>query len=267
MTTWNLKWFPGGMNQTDKSAMQEHIGLVADTLRDLDPDILLVQEVKSQESLDMLAEEMGTGLKVIAVSRFPASYSEDPDGIDDQQVGILAKMPAVATATREFERDGLVDAPRGFVFAAFETEGELLGVYSVHLKSNRGEAAVNFRKRESSARAIVGHAEGVAIGSEDNWRVPDALIIGGDFNTEVPGDVEVRAAEKTMQQLALYGFENAYGDLPLEKRITIPASGRYPATTFDHILYRGIEKAGSVRIQEVEWERSDHYPVTVAFEL
>ena len=270
ITTWNLKWFPGGKDNQSEEKAEQHIAAVAKVLKSIDPDILLLQEVKGMESVSALADKLDTGLKVITVSRFPASFSGDADGIDDQQVAILAKKDAVATYRREFERDGRTDPPRGFIFAAFEVDDKYLGVYSVHLKSNLGKAEDNFRKRESSARTIIDHAEGVQVKDPQDgrrWIDFEGLIIGGDFNTEIPGDVENRKDELTMKQIELYGFINAFGDRPLNDRITHPKDGNFPATTFDHIFYRGIEQLGEADITEVKKTVSDHYPVTVIFDV
>ncbi len=274
VTTWNLKWFPGGMGQTSEDAKASHIDAVAKVLKKIDPDILLLQEVLNKDSVEKLAAKAGTGLKVITVSRFDASHPRDPDGIDDQQVAILAKENALFTYRREFERDGRVDPPRGLVFAAFEIDDKYLGVYSVHLKSNKTSENQtpkdNFRKRESSARTIIDHAEGAYLQNPADRRKKlsfDKLIIAGDFNTEIPGDKPERAAERTMQQIQLYGFENAFGSRPLADRITHPASGRYSATTFDHVLFRGVRQIGEAKIDKVDKSVSDHYPVTVKFDI
>jgi len=49
-TTWNLEWFPNGSAKEKPAAQQEQrIKEAADVLRPIDPDIILLQEVRDYD--------------------------------------------------------------------------------------------------------------------------------------------------------------------------------------------------------------------------
>jgi endonuclease/exonuclease/phosphatase family metal-dependent hydrolase len=134
-------------------------------------------------------------------------------------------------------------------------------VYSVHLKSNRGEPATNIAKREEAARqllAYVSEMERVYSGSGKA-----VTIIGGDFNTD-PTDARF-ASERTFAMFRK-NFAWSWENIPLSDRVTNPATGRYPDACFDGFLVRGTAKLSCklIPIQGV----SDHFPVvlTIAIE-
>ena len=50
ITTWNLEWFPNGSpHETTPEIQAQRIEAAADVLKKLDPDILLLQRMKSDE--------------------------------------------------------------------------------------------------------------------------------------------------------------------------------------------------------------------------
>jgi hypothetical protein len=50
VTTWNLEWFPNGSPQESTPEKQaQRIEAVADVLKKLDPDILLLQEMRDYD--------------------------------------------------------------------------------------------------------------------------------------------------------------------------------------------------------------------------
>jgi hypothetical protein len=58
----------------------------------------------------------------------------------------------------EWKAGGAITPPRGFAFAAYElAPKQLLLVYALHLKSNRGELVENVAIREESMRQLLAH--------------------------------------------------------------------------------------------------------------
>jgi len=228
-------------------------------LREIDPDVMLLQEVRDEESASRLLEAIAPNRYQIAVfSRF-----RDNLGVGWQQLVIAAKFPAKAAYARSWQTVGLVDPPRGFAFAVFEVENRTFAVYAVHLKSNlaQGDAfrtvQLNILKRELAAQQVLEHIGSVP--TETGIR-PEIVVVGGDFNTS-PDDLRF-ASEKTLPAFDQAGFLNPILRLPAEQRVTIPAEGRYPPATFDYILTRGVVSAKTtIRKSSV----SDHWPVTVVF--
>ena len=196
ITTWNLKWFPSGIaNRRDPAVESARIIAAASVLKGIDPDVVLLQEVRDEESATRLFDTIAPRLYQIAiVSRF-----SDNAGLGWQQVVIAAKRTATMAYARSWKTVGLVDPPRGFAFAVFTVGSQTLAVYSVHLKSNltRGDAfretELDILKRELAAMQLVEHMENLPT---ETGRQPDIVVVGGDFNTN-PDDLRF-VSEKTL---------------------------------------------------------------------
>jgi endonuclease/exonuclease/phosphatase family metal-dependent hydrolase len=264
-TTWNLEWFPNGSAKETPAAQQEQrIKEAADVLRPIDPDIILLQEVRDYDVCARLGEAIAPGVYHVAIcSAFKEPFQR---GLGKQQVAILSKYQAQAAWAEPWKSMNGVDPPRGFAFAWFKIGNEDLGVYSVHLKSNlitRGdkeaETAKNIRKREVAVAQLLTHIRDV-IGAT----IPTikGIVIGGDFNTN--HDQAMFAAERTLDSLSDAGYRNGFEGLALSERVTHPGSHGFPDATFDFIFAKGLTVlAPSVP----RTNASDHWPVTRSFAL
>ena len=57
ITTWNLEWFPNGSaHEATPEKQAQRIQAAADVLKQLNPDILLLQEVRDYDACNRLAE-------------------------------------------------------------------------------------------------------------------------------------------------------------------------------------------------------------------
>jgi endonuclease/exonuclease/phosphatase family metal-dependent hydrolase len=241
-TTWNLEWFPNGSAKEAPAAQQEQrIKEAADVLRPINPDILLLQEVRDYDACARLGEAIAPGVYHVTIcSAFKEPFQR---GLGKQQVAILSKYQAQAAWAEPWKSMNGVDPPRGFAFAWFKIGNENMGVYSVHLKSNlitRGdkeaETAKNIQKREVAVTQLVAHVHGVI---ETTMLAIKGIVIGGDFNTN--HDQEMFAAEKTLDSLIGAGYQNGFEALPLERRVTHPANNGFPDATFDYVFTRDLK--------------------------
>src|SRR5262249_29111344 len=135
-----------------------------------------------------------------------------------------------------WKHGGVIVPPRGFAFAAYQlSPNQVLLVYGLHLKSNRGEVHEDVRIREESIRQLLSHMNAM----KEIYGKKDALtwIVGGDFNT-TPDEPRF-GREKTIPLLRSAGFSWAWQGIPASSRITMPGDLRYPAAAFDQIFYRG----------------------------
>jgi endonuclease/exonuclease/phosphatase family metal-dependent hydrolase len=261
ITTWNLKWFPSGVaNRKDPTVETVRIAQEAAVLRDIDPDIVLLQEVRDEDSAERLFEAIAPQRYQLAiVSRFNEGAT-----VGWQQLVIAAKFPAKAAFARRWKTSGLVDPPRGFAYAVFQMGRQTVAVCSVHLKSNltRGDTfrqtQLNILKRELAAQQLVEQLRGLAA---DTVIQPEVIVVGGDFNTS-PDDLRF-ASEKTLRIFSDAGFVNPIMTLLPDRRITIPGDGHYPPATFDHILVRQTKVPKAIVTPSPV---SDHWPVTITLE-
>jgi hypothetical protein len=166
-TTWNLQWFPNGSaHEASAEQQNQRVKEAADVLRPINPDIVLLQEVRDYDACARLGEAIAPGIyHVVICSAFREPFHS---GLGRQQVAILSKYQAQAAWSEPWESVNGVDPPRGFAFAWFKIGSEDVGVYSVHLKSNlinRGDKEVetekNIRKREVAITQLVTHVHDV----------------------------------------------------------------------------------------------------------
>jgi endonuclease/exonuclease/phosphatase family metal-dependent hydrolase len=253
ITTWNLQWFPNGSaREAPQEKQAERIKAVADVLKRLNPDILLLQEVQDYDACNRLAEAIQRGRYTVAIcSAFKGGK---------QQEAILAKIPAQAAWSESWQSMEGIDPPRGFAFAWFKIGNANIGVYSVHLKSNRvhgdpvAETAKNIRKREIAIDQLMTHIRDF-IGA----KIPaiNRFIIGGDFNTN--HDQAMFAAEKTLDILGAGALLNVFEKIPLEQRLTHPGTHGFPDATFDYFFGKNVVMGKPLITQT---NASDHLPVT-----
>lgn len=259
LLTWNLRWFPGGTQNASPQRAKDHLLQTQEILQKLQPapDIICLQEIASWDATETLVQVL-SDYQVYTVSRFPALPNQKTPG--PQQLAIAGRFAPNASWSEEFKRTPAFP-PRGFSFAAIEHPHALLFVYSVHLKSNLGDANKNEKKREDAAKQILRHIRDMHR-TYSNHRKPIVTIVAGDFNTD-PQEARF-SSEKTyaiFQKELIWPWKNT----PLSQRITLPKTRRFPAASFDGFFIHGahIENIQSHPVSSI----SDHYPVTLTLLL
>jgi exonuclease III len=124
ITTWNLEWFPNGSaGEATPEKQAQRIQAAADVLKKLNPDILLLQEVRDYDTCARLGEAIQPGAHIVGIcSAFKGGK---------QQEAIVAKVPAQAAWSESWKSMEGIDPPRGFVFAWFKIGNADIGVYSL----------------------------------------------------------------------------------------------------------------------------------------
>jgi len=259
VVAWNIEWFPGRSPRANQTEEREHRAAIEAFLPTLNADILLLQEIRDREAAEFLAKAAGLELHV-------ASNLTRPDTDISQQLVIASRLPAIAGFAEVFT--DIYEEPdtvpyRGFAFAALENpKGGTLLVYSVHLKSNRGDASYNIPTREESARQVLKHVNEMKEQFKD--RGPLAVIVGGDFNVLL--NQEAMAHEKTLEIFKEAGFHWGWEGVPFEQRATWPGRGPYGAASFDHMFTWGLPEY-TLRMKTLPSNRlSDHLPIILDME-
>jgi exonuclease III len=68
ITTWNLEWFPNGSaHDATQEKQAQRIEAAADVLRPINPDIILLQEVRDYEACARLGEAIAPGMYHVAI--------------------------------------------------------------------------------------------------------------------------------------------------------------------------------------------------------
>src|SRR5207247_9517121 len=95
ITTWNLEWFPNGSAKEAPAEQQnQRIKEAADVLRPVDPDIVLLREVRDYDACARLGEASAPGLYHVVIC--PAFKQPFQSGMRKLQVEILTTTQAQA---------------------------------------------------------------------------------------------------------------------------------------------------------------------------
>jgi len=255
---WNIQWFPGrGPNPTSGQEARQ-IASVHRDLTKVDTDLIGMEEVRDFANAGVAIQPL-RDFKVDVCASFPSR----PDQNIAQQVAITSRLQPMSAWSEFWKTGSRVLPPRGFAFAAYEVAPkQLLLVYALHLKSNRGIARENIAMREESIVQLTAHMRAMKEIYEKLGNL--AWVVGGDFNTS-PDNPKL-ADEKTMPQLRGEGFKWIWENVPFKKRYTRFPDRRYPPTCDDHIFYRGLTlKEASVI--NTSLQSSDHRAIEAKFAL
>ncbi|MEY2528523.1 MAG: Endonuclease/Exonuclease/phosphatase family [Verrucomicrobiota bacterium] len=253
-----MQWFPGRRPNASRWEEDRQIRSLHRDIAQVDSDLVAFEEVRNFEQAAVAVKPL-PGFKVDVCSNFPAREGQ----VETQQVAITSRLQPLAAWAESWKPRSAITPPRGFAFAAYEiAPRQILLVYALHLKSNRGEIHEDMRIREESMNQLLAHTKAMKAAYEKLGSL--TWIIGGDFNT-APDDPRF-TREKTVPALLAQDFRWAWDGVPFRSRITVPADERYPAASFDQVFYRGgaLTKAWLVGTSP---QSSDHRAVSVMLSL
>jgi endonuclease/exonuclease/phosphatase family metal-dependent hydrolase len=257
-TFWNVQWFPGRRPNASRAEENRQIRAVHEDLSRVDSDIIALEEVRDFEHAASAVKSLN-GFKVDVCSNFTPREGQN----EAQQVAITSRLQPLSAWSELWKPSGAIVPPRGFAFAAYQlAPRQLLLVYALHLKSNRGEIHEDIRIREESIQRLLSHMK--AMNNAYNKLGALTWIVGGDFNT-APDDARF-ASEKTVPLLRAEGFRWSWEAIPFSSRITVPADLRYPAASFDQIFYRGATLL-KAWVANTSPQSSDHRAVNAVLKL
>jgi len=258
VTFWNVQWFPGRRPNASRAEENRQIKAVHADLAQLNSDIIAFEEVRDYDHAALAVKPLA-GFKVDVCSNFPPREGQN----EAQQVAITSRLQPLSAWSELWKPSGAIVPPRGFSFAAYElAPRQLLLVYALHLKSNRGEIHEDIRIREESMQQLIAHMKAMNTAYSKLGTV--SWIVGGDFNT-APDEPRF-ASEKTIPHLRAESFRWCWESVPFNSRITVPADLRYPAASFDQIFYRGATLV-KAWVGNSSTQSSDHRAVNAVLQL
>ncbi|MEY2525301.1 MAG: Endonuclease/Exonuclease/phosphatase family [Verrucomicrobiota bacterium] len=255
---WNIQWFPGRRPNASKREEIRQINAVRGDIAQLDADIIGLEEVRDFKRAGVAVATL-PGFKVDVCANFLPREGQT----EAQQVAIASRLQPLSAWAEEWKSAGAMTPPRGFAFAAYQiAPRQLLLVYSVHLKSNRGDTRENIPIRQESIRQLRSHMN--AMESAYGRLGTITWIVGGDFNSSL--DDKRFAGETTLRALIDNGFAWSWQNIPLASRTTLPPDRDFPAACFDHIFYRGatLRKAW---VANTTAQASDHRAIAATLDL
>ena len=256
VTFWNVQWFPGRRPNASRAEENRQIRAVHADVAQLNSDIIALEEVRDWEHASLAVKPLA-GFKVDVCSNFPPREGQN----EAQQVAITTRLQPISAWSELWKPSGAIVPPRGFAFAAYElAPRQLVLVYALHLKSNRGEIHEDIRIREESMQQLIAHMK--AMNSVYGKLGSLTWIVGGDFNT-APDEPRF-ASEKTVSSLRGEAFRWCWEGTPFNSRITVPGDLRYPAACFDQIFVRGATQL-KAWVTNTSPQSSDHRAVSAVF--
>ena len=257
---------------------RSEIAAIAKAIAKANADVVVFQELENEHLLQGMVDTFlaGKGYDYIACQR-----TNSGRGIN---LGVISRLPIKRLTSHRFKTLTHPDAPdqtwrfaRDAMQITLDIGDTALHVFNVHLKSNSTRPGDKNSKlwRTAEAAGLKGLIREMV--KQD----PDALIIAmGDFNSNIetrpeqprpwPATAYLRKPEDDGLQL-LNDAHDAIKDY--NKRVTIPAAGRYPAAVFDYIyaspkLHTMLVKGSSKVInQSTLTSGSDHYPVYATYDI
>lgn len=233
VVTWNLEWFPGKRPTASTKEADAHMKDARAALLKMNPDVFIGVEVRDWAAFEELVSEI-PGLTTHVVSSF---VDPETGEIRPQQVGIASKLICRAASWEPWKAN-VPNISRGFSYTALEeTNGNLLMVDGVHLKSNRGDPADVATMRNDQAKQLI--AQRAVVEKAFVGKKIAGWIATGDFNTNHDGQFPFC---KVVEQFTAAGFRNTWADTPLKKRLTwnSPPDSEFKSTTFDYFFTLGL---------------------------
>ncbi len=254
---WNIQWFPGRRPNAARREENRQINSVHRDMLQLNADIIGMEEVRDFARAGVAVAPL-TGFKVDVCANFPPRESQ----VEAQQVAIASRLQPLSAWAEEWKPAGAMTPPRGFAFAAYElAPRQVVLIYDVHLKSNRGDIQENIPLRQESIRQLRAHMSAM----ESAYGKLGAItwIVGGDFNTSL--DDKRFAAETTLRTLMSNGFAWIWQNVPAMSRMTLPPDRDFPAACFDHVFYRGATLRRAW-VANTSSQSSDHRAIVATFD-
>ncbi len=255
---WNIQWFPGRQPDASLGEQTRQINAVHTDISQLNADVIAMEEVRDFTQAGVAVQPL-RGFKADVCANFPPREGQNVA----QEVAIASRLPPLSAWAEEWKPATPATPPRGFAFAAYEVAPrQLLMVYAVHLKSNRGEIRENIPMRQESIRQLQSHINAMQTGYGKLGII--TWIVGGDFNTSL--DDKRFAKEMTLRCVIDKGFGWIWQNVPVASRTTVPPGGGFPAACFDHIFYRGatLRRAS---VANTSPQSSDHRAIVATFDL
>jgi hypothetical protein len=262
VTTWSLQPLAVRTNNPAANTNGIRIPAAAAALKRLNPDVILLQQVRDWAMCDELAQALKPAkYNVVACSAFRDGRSGE---LRKQQVAILAKAKAKAyfSWSEPWHNRGVPALPGGFAFAAFQVGKHRVGLFSIQVGAAPMGAAAKQRTAASPQERLAANIEQLLaqVGSVSSWvnNQVQGFVVGGTFG--LPADQEMALHDTPLQLLQGAGFGDAFQDTPAADRATAHGRSGQPPPVADYIFTQPANWTANPRVSRA-WV-SRRFPVT-----
>jgi len=172
VTTWNLQEARG-------SAATNGIEAAAKALKEIDPDVILLQQVRDWPMCLQLVEALKPAVyNVVVCSKFGQSASA---GAGNGQAAILSKRKAYFSWSEAWRAQDGTKVSGGFVFAAIEANGYRVALFSVELDDQIQSSSTGSDPAIARVLAACRQQWGDGVGSFRKWvnNRPVSAVVAG----------------------------------------------------------------------------------------
>lgn len=241
ITTWKLS------SEGKAAPTAGQITAAAETLKTLDPDVILLQDVPGWRFCNELVEALKpNAYNVLVCSSFRTVVTNRLQN----QVAILAKSKGYFSWSESWQSPG--SELGGYAFAALQLGSERFGFFSAQI-NDAAEAAQAGEQLSRQAATV------------RNWTMNrvQALLVAASFQTNT-GEVTA-TSQQTFRLLQQAGFVDGISRLPPEQRITFKPTPSQKGFPTDVFYVEPSTFAGNVRV--VTSAAFAHQPLTCDLEL
>jgi hypothetical protein len=258
VTTWNLEPVPAA--GTNDTLIQD----AAAALKKLNPDVILLQQVRDWKMCGQLAQALEPAeYNVLVCSSFRDSRT---GAVSKDQVAVLARRKAYFSWSEGWRTEGHATLPGGLAFVALQIGKQRVGFFSVQAGAGpvgaggSGQSAARQAAQVASVGQLLEQVRSVA-----NWvanRV-QVFVIAGTFDSAAEGGLG--AQDAPVRLLEEEGFGDAFQEAPVAGRVTRPGKARQPGGIADYLFTQPAGCAANPRV--LSTAVAGHYPVTCELEL
>ena len=262
--TLDEEFTPKGKQVWTEEVLKDKMINLGEVVRDVNPDILGLQEIENQEVLSQWVE---TGLKDQGYKTVIAEQSEDPRGI---RTGLISRFPAIPKLTKSHK----VSKPtwgdsktRDILEVVLESpRGQQITVFVNHWPSRR-KGAESEKFRQDVARSLTD-----LVAKTVKSRPTGLVLVLGDFNDELESP-SIKDGLSWVTQIEdlwkkplgfMLSIDSEWGSLPDDKKGTFFFHKEQDWNSIDHMFYaEGIQLKSDSR-QTYRYENQSYSVVKPA---
>ena len=205
--TGNLQSATAGRGTNAAAGMAPiRIRQAAAALKELDPDVILLQQVRDRKTCDRLVQALKPAeYKVLVCSSFGDAQT---GSLRKRQVAILSKANAYFAWSEPWRNQGKTAVPGGFAFAALQVGKQRVGFFSVQTANTpakgagSGQNSVRLRAQMASVNQLLTQVTAITKWVTNRVQV---FVVGGAFDSPMPNGLAEQDSPLRRLESARFG--------------------------------------------------------------
>jgi hypothetical protein len=235
----------GGANAAGMTPIR--IRQASAALKKLDPDVILLQQVRDRKTCDQLVQALKPAeYKILVCSSFTDARTGT---LRKRQVAILSKAKAYFAWSEPWRNKGKTALPGGLAFAALQVGKQRVGFLSVQAAGAPAKSAGPEQgpaRLKAQAASVSQLLEQVSAITKWVTNRVEVFVVGGTFNPGTPNGFA--AQDLPLRLLESAGFDDAFPRPPGAEPASPPSIAGQPGGTVDYIFTRPAGRALNPRM-------------------